>query len=590
MTSAMDSTTTATGPPIRTAPASRAHGAPSPSPRAGTADGSRRSRSGTTGPSTWPTTTSPIGGCAMRSTVREATGRWAPSIASPTPPIRRSGPTPTAGCMRSTTTPPSPRSATGMARSAARGRHLRRSIRRPMTWGWTRRSRSTVTTACTWSTTTRPQPICGTKANGQPWSSPIVVLATGSVGTGASIAVDQNGGVHVAFHEAAPAFDLRYAYKPQGAAFTVSTLDTTGDVGQQTSIAVHNNVHISYYDATNEDLKYITKPISGIPSAPVVVDSSGSVGRFNSLEADPMGGVHIAYYDLTNTGARYAYRPAGSFVTQAVATSGSMGEFTSLALGPDGGVYVSYYDGLDGNLRLGYKAAGGTTFLAVQVDSGFGNAVGTHSSMVVDSAGVVSIAIAAATTTRRASGSPSAGLATSGTSRTSSPGAASTPASRSTARAAYTSHTTAKEPQPARRPSSTTPTAMRPGPGRRSRSRPPVSRAPTPRSAWTDPTARTSPTIGPILPSCGGRTSTPAAPGSTRPWTTAARSASTRPSGSTPPTACTSLTWTSSTATSSTRTSPLPPTTSPCRPRRTRPTTTSGRPPGSRWIPAATRS
>jgi hypothetical protein len=39
-----------------------------------------------------------------------------------------------------------------------------------------------------------------------------------------------------------------------------STIDSTGDVGLQSSIAVDSNsgVHISYLDNTNGDLKYAT--------------------------------------------------------------------------------------------------------------------------------------------------------------------------------------------------------------------------------------------------------------------------------------------------------------------------------------------
>ena len=52
----------------------------------------------------------------------------------------------------------------------------------------------------------------------------------------------------------------------------------TGDVGMYTSIAVdsQDKVHISYYDCTNGDLKYITNATGSWVSE--TLDSTGDVG------------------------------------------------------------------------------------------------------------------------------------------------------------------------------------------------------------------------------------------------------------------------------------------------------------------------
>jgi hypothetical protein len=53
--------------------------------------------------------------------------------------------------------------------------------------------------------------------------------------------------------------DLKYATNYSGA-WTTTTLDSSGDVGNYCDIAIDSNdrLHISYYDATSGDLKYAT--------------------------------------------------------------------------------------------------------------------------------------------------------------------------------------------------------------------------------------------------------------------------------------------------------------------------------------------
>lgn len=87
----------------------------------------------------------------------------------------------------------------------------------------------------------------------------------------------------------------------------ISTIDSTGFVGWYTSLMVDafDNVHISYYDVTNRDLKYATNALSGDWSI-MKADSAGRVGEYTSLKVDAKGFVHIAYYDRSNTDLKYA--------------------------------------------------------------------------------------------------------------------------------------------------------------------------------------------------------------------------------------------------------------------------------------------
>jgi hypothetical protein len=85
------------------------------------------------------------------------------------------------------------------------------------------------------------------------------------------------------------------------------------DLGKYSSVAIDNagKAYISYYDATNGDLRYLHARDSGVQYG--IVDSEGDVGRYSVLALDSSGSPHIVYYDATNGAIKYAKWTGQSF-------------------------------------------------------------------------------------------------------------------------------------------------------------------------------------------------------------------------------------------------------------------------------------
>jgi hypothetical protein len=180
--------------------------------------------------------------------------------------------------------------------------------------------------------------------------------------------------------------DLKYAAWSLTSGWTTETLDSTGDVGRHSSIFYDDlercEIHVSYYDRTNGDLKYVLEDSSHVQ----IVDSTGNVGEFTSLALfyyPPIPG--ISYYDATNGNLKYAYK-TGSFdwEIQIVDSTGNVGKHTSLAFDSDENPCISYYDVTNGDLKFA-KQWFGFMWSTETVDSA--GDVGQFTSLAFDSSG-----------------------------------------------------------------------------------------------------------------------------------------------------------------------------------------------------------
>lgn len=126
----------------------------------------------------------------------------------------------------------------------------------------------------------------------------------------------------------------------------IRVLDSDGNTGQYPAIAVdlNNKAHVTYYDVTYGDLKYITNA-SGNWETPVRVDGQDGTnkGQYTSIAMDTSNKAHISYYDATNGDLKYATNASGAWVKTPIDYDNDVGQHTDIAV-LEGVVYISYYD------------------------------------------------------------------------------------------------------------------------------------------------------------------------------------------------------------------------------------------------------
>jgi hypothetical protein len=141
--------------------------------------------------------------------------------------------------------------------------------------------------------------------------------------------------------------------------WTIQTLDSDGVVGEFSSIAVGSSgdVHISYYDRSEANLKYATNG-SGVWVLSVL-DIDHDAGRGSSIQLDQNGAVHISYFSNyflwcmfpdrpieSQVQTKYATNKDGSWVYQVVwgpttcTPSRVSGASTSLSIDREGSVHI----------------------------------------------------------------------------------------------------------------------------------------------------------------------------------------------------------------------------------------------------------
>jgi cell shape-determining protein MreC len=143
---------------------------------------------------------------------------------------------------------------------------------------------------------------------------------------------------------------------------TITTLDREDDVGKYTSVTIGADGLglISYYDATNGNLKVAHCNDVACTSANIYTLDSGdgnNVGYFTSVTIGADGLGLISYYDATNGDLKVAHCNNIACTSANIYTLDSLddvGWYTSVTIGADGLGLISYHDWTNYDLKVAH--------------------------------------------------------------------------------------------------------------------------------------------------------------------------------------------------------------------------------------------
>ena len=197
-----------------------------------------------------------------------------------------------------------------------------------------------------------------------------MIDSDGQVGRGNSLAVDSNNNPHISYYDFTNQ-NLKYATCSSSceliSSWTNTTLDTTGNSGSDTSIAIdsNDNIHIAYtgqFVINVNSLKYATDESgSWLYSTIETGTPSMSSGIENSIAIDSNDNIHISYYNSAN-GLNYATDYTGTWVISTLDTPRfSSTRYTDIAIDSGDNIHISY--SATGVLEVRYVMADSTSNL-----------------------------------------------------------------------------------------------------------------------------------------------------------------------------------------------------------------------------------
>ncbi len=225
------------------------------------------------------------------------------------------------------------------------------------------------------------------------WDSILVdAPSNSSLGSYNAICVGPNDQIYASYHGITGG-DLKFAMSTGWPVWTTENVDTQDNVGRDTDIIVDSagGIHISYFDATHESLKYAYRPSGGQWAPETVVDYTCTdtfcmLGRYASIALDSNENPHIIYYENNMGYLEHATKSSGTWTFETAASVWA-NEYTSMVANGDD-LHISFYSFVGGNLMYATNA-GGTWITETAHNSS--SDLGKQSSIGLDSNGNVHI-------------------------------------------------------------------------------------------------------------------------------------------------------------------------------------------------------
>ena len=147
---------------------------------------------------------------------------------------------------------------------------------------------------------------------------------------------------------------------------------------------------ISYYDATNGDLKvaHCSDSTDSVctTATRTTLQSENNVGQFTAVTIGTDGLGLISYYDATNGDLKVAHCFDVACTSATLATPdsvGNVGQYSTVTTGADGLPLISYYDASNGDLKVAHCSDVACTTATLTAVDGAANDVGAPSSMII---------------------------------------------------------------------------------------------------------------------------------------------------------------------------------------------------------------
>jgi hypothetical protein len=189
-----------------------------------------------------------------------------------------------------------------------------------------------------------------------------VVDYVGDVGTGTSIVLGVDGLGLISYYDISnKALKIAHCSNKECTDQTISEVDVGNSIGEFTSMTVDRWGHVLMTNSMhNEDLEVVAcSNFDCTLSYKYDLDTEGAVGSHNSITIGSHGFGSISYYDATNGDLKIANcsnqfniglcEVASTFTLD---SEGDVGRYPSITINPYGSVLITYYDFTNGDLKI----------------------------------------------------------------------------------------------------------------------------------------------------------------------------------------------------------------------------------------------